>query len=52
MQPEETGNMIGFLRHIGWSGDQICNLILAVAGRVSADDAAGIHKELETSKSA
>ena len=50
MTANESANLNQTLQAIGWSDSQITNLILSMEGRISIQDAAEKHKELEEKK--
>ena len=41
----ETSNLIQFLQAIGWSDSQITNLVLAVEGRITLEEAKVNHEK-------
>ena len=47
MNMTENANLIISLEKIGFSGDQITSLILAIEGSISTDEFAERYKELE-----
>ena len=47
MNMVENANLIQYLQSIGWTDSQITNLMLVTEGRISIEDAAKKHKELE-----
>ena len=48
MNMTENANLIEFLQSIGWTDEQITNLMLVVEGRRSIADGVKKHKEAQS----